>query len=82
MAKLHAILRPFLLRRMKADVEIMLPRKKEIILYATMTDHQRNFQEHLVNKTLEGHLMETVSIGNNYISSWLIAVYRSLDVVP
>ncbi|KAH6797117.1 chromatin remodeling 1 [Perilla frutescens var. hirtella] len=57
-AKLHAILRPFLLRRMKADVEQMLPRKKEIILYATLTDHQKNFQDHLVNKTLEGHLQE------------------------
>ncbi|CAM8996032.1 unnamed protein product [Rhodiola kirilowii] len=57
-AKLHAILRPFLLRRMKSDVEHMLPRKKEIILYATMTDHQRSFQDHLVNRTLEGYLQE------------------------
>ncbi|KAK9756451.1 hypothetical protein RND81_01G098600 [Saponaria officinalis] len=38
-AKLHAILRPFLLRRMKSDVELSLPRKKEIILYASMTEH-------------------------------------------
>ncbi|XP_022985070.1 ATP-dependent DNA helicase DDM1 [Cucurbita maxima] len=57
-AKLHAILRPFLLRRMKSDVELMLPRKKEIILYATMTECQKNFQEHLINKTLESHLSE------------------------
>ncbi|EPS73256.1 hypothetical protein M569_01495, partial [Genlisea aurea] len=56
--KLHAILRPFLLRRMKADVEQLLPRKKEIILYATLTDHQKDFQDHLVNKTLESHLRE------------------------
>ncbi|RAL52518.1 hypothetical protein DM860_017212 [Cuscuta australis] len=62
-AKLHAILRPFLLRRIKADVEQMLPRKKEIILYATMTEHQKNFQEHLINKTLEGHLIENVVNG-------------------
>lgn len=59
-AKLHAILRPFLLRRMKSDVEQMLPGKKEIILYATMTEHQRNFQDHLINKTLENHLREKV----------------------
>ncbi|KAL8531919.1 hypothetical protein ACS0TY_008503 [Phlomoides rotata] len=57
-AKLHAILRPFLLRRLKIDVEQMLPRKKEIIIYATLTDHQKNFQDHLINKTLEGHLIE------------------------
>ncbi|XP_065873619.1 ATP-dependent DNA helicase DDM1 isoform X2 [Euphorbia lathyris] len=60
-AKLHGILRPFLLRRLKADVEQMLPRKKEIILYATLTEYQKNFQDHLVNKTLENHLIETVS---------------------
>ncbi|XP_022136852.1 ATP-dependent DNA helicase DDM1 [Momordica charantia] len=57
-AKLHAILRPFLLRRMKSDVEIMLPRKKEIIIYASLTEYQKNFQDHLVNKTLETHLLE------------------------
>ncbi|KAG9440969.1 hypothetical protein H6P81_021134 [Aristolochia fimbriata] len=56
-SKLHSILRPFLLRRMKEDVEQMLPRKKEIILYANMTDHQKQLQEHLVNKTLENHLL-------------------------
>ncbi|KAM0975466.1 hypothetical protein ACFX2C_018492 [Malus domestica] len=57
-AKLHAILRPFLLRRMKSDVEHMLPRKKEIILYASMTDHQKHFQDLLINKTLENYLLE------------------------
>ncbi|KDP38310.1 hypothetical protein JCGZ_05196 [Jatropha curcas] len=64
-AKLHAILRPFLLRRMKADVEQMLPRKKEIILYATLTEHQKNFQDHLINKTLEGYLREKMDTGRS-----------------
>ncbi|KAL7193086.1 hypothetical protein ACSBR2_024826 [Camellia fascicularis] len=63
-AKLHSILRPFLLRRMKSDVEQMLPRKKEIILYASMTEHQRNFQDHLVNKTLENYLRDKVDTGH------------------
>ncbi|PSS36469.1 ATP-dependent DNA helicase [Actinidia chinensis var. chinensis] len=62
-AKLHAILRPFLLRRMKSDVEQMLPRKKEIILYATMTEKQRDFKDHLVNHTLESHLRENLDTG-------------------
>ncbi|KAK9670004.1 hypothetical protein RND81_13G169900 [Saponaria officinalis] len=62
-AKLHAILRPFLLRRMKSDVELSLPRKKEILLYATMTEHQKNFQDHLINRTLENYLVENVSLG-------------------
>nr|XP_004233969.1 ATP-dependent DNA helicase DDM1-like isoform X1 [Solanum lycopersicum]XP_010317212.1 ATP-dependent DNA helicase DDM1-like isoform X1 [Solanum lycopersicum] len=65
-AKLHAILRPFLLRRLKVDVEQMLPRKKEIILYATMTEHQKKFQDHLINRTLEGYLTENVSLGNHF----------------
>ncbi|XP_078430427.1 chromatin remodeling 1 [Wolffia australiana] len=55
-SKLHSILRPFLLRRMKQDVEQLLPRKKEIILYADMTDHQKNIQDHLLNKTLENYM--------------------------
>ena len=58
-AKLHAILRPFILRRIKADVEQILPRKKEIILYATMTEYQKNFQDHLINKTLGSYLINT-----------------------
>ena len=55
-SKLHSILRPFLLRRMKEEVEQLLPRKKEIILYANMTDHQKMFQDHLINKTLENYM--------------------------
>ncbi|KAK7309289.1 hypothetical protein RJT34_05880 [Clitoria ternatea] len=60
-AKLHAILRPFLLRRMKSDVEIMLPKKKEIIIYATMTEYQKKLQDHLVNKTFGNYLEENMS---------------------
>lgn len=71
-AKLHAILRPFLLRRMKEDVELSLPRKKEIILYATVTEHQKNFQDHLVNKTLEEHLRGKVDTGNQFIIYFLL----------
>jgi ATP-dependent DNA helicase len=38
---LHAILKPFLLRRMKIDVEADLPPKKEYVLYAPLTEQQR-----------------------------------------
>ncbi|CAI8584559.1 unnamed protein product [Vicia faba] len=62
-AKLHAILRPFLLRRMKSDVELSLPRKKEIIIYANMTEHQKSLQDHLINETFEKHLNRKLSIG-------------------
>ena len=39
--KLHTILNPFMMRRLKADVAKYLPEKKEIIVYAGMTDDQR-----------------------------------------
>ena len=40
--KLHEILRPFLLRRVKSDVlKGVLPPKQEIVLYAPMTGLQR-----------------------------------------
>ncbi|RLM87726.1 ATP-dependent DNA helicase DDM1-like [Panicum miliaceum] len=61
-SKLHAILRPFLLRRMKEDVEQMLPRKKEIIVYANMTEHQKQIQDHLVEKTFDNYLHEESDI--------------------
>ena len=39
-SKLHQILRPFLLRRLKADVELEVPKKYEFILFAWMTEWQ------------------------------------------
>lgn len=37
---LHGILKPFLLRRLKSDVENNLPPKKEYVLYAPLTKSQ------------------------------------------
>lgn len=51
-SKLHAILRPFLLRRIKSDVETSLPPKMEIVLYAGMSDMQRQFNDQLRDRTL------------------------------
>ncbi|XP_057857656.2 ATP-dependent DNA helicase DDM1 [Cryptomeria japonica] len=62
-SKLHLILRPFLLRRLKEEVEQNLPKKKEIILYANMTEHQKQIQDHLVNKTLEAYLQSKAERG-------------------
>ncbi|KAF4552086.1 SNF2 family N-terminal domain-containing protein 13 [Elsinoe fawcettii] len=49
-SSLHAILKPFLLRRVKADVETSLPKKREYILYAPLTASQRE----LYHEILEG----------------------------
>lgn len=50
--KLHSLLKPFLLRRIKADVEIALPRKQELLLYAPMSKLQRQLNQQLLERTL------------------------------
>jgi len=52
LGKLHSILKPFLLRRIKSDVETSLPAKKEMILYAHMTPTQKQYNEELRKRTL------------------------------
>lgn len=54
--KLHQILRPFLLRRLKVDVERSLPPKKEYVLYAPLTERQRELYDAVVKGCLRGVL--------------------------
>jgi len=54
--KLHEILRPFLLRRLKVDVERTLPPKKEYVLYAPLTERQREVYDAVVKGCLRGLL--------------------------
>jgi hypothetical protein len=49
----RSIHRPFLLRRIKTDVETSLPSKKEILLYAQMTPLQKKLDKQLRDKTLQ-----------------------------
>ncbi|OIW28599.1 hypothetical protein CONLIGDRAFT_578119 [Coniochaeta ligniaria NRRL 30616] len=62
--KIHFILRPFLLRRIKADVAAYLPKKREYVLFAPMTKDQTDLynaitdpdtdtREYLENKVVE-----------------------------
>ncbi|KGO75223.1 Helicase, C-terminal [Penicillium italicum] len=59
---MHAILKPFLLRRLKTDVETSLPKKREYILYAPLTPEQRDLYREIINGTgrqyLEGKALE------------------------
>ena len=41
--RLHAVLRPFLLRRLKAEVEKKLPPKKEVKIYVGLSKMQREW---------------------------------------
>jgi ATP-dependent DNA helicase len=64
-ASLHAILKPFLLRRVKADVESMMPRKREYVLFAPLTPMQRELYQAVLDGTsrayLEGKAVERIT---------------------
>lgn len=42
--RLHSVLRPFLLRRLKSEVEKKLPPKKELKVYVGLSKMQREWQ--------------------------------------
>ncbi|KAK4631919.1 Lymphoid-specific helicase [Fulvia fulva] len=64
-ASLHAILKPFLLRRVKADVETSLPKKREYVLYAPLTQTQRELYQEILDGNsrayLENKVVESLS---------------------
>ncbi|TVY55423.1 ISWI chromatin-remodeling complex ATPase ISW2, partial [Lachnellula cervina] len=51
--QLHRVLRPFLLRRVKSDVEKSLLPKKEINLYIGMSDMQINWYKKILEKDID-----------------------------
>lgn len=59
-SSLHAILKPFLLRRVKTDVETSLPKKREYILYAPMTTTQKDLYRHILEGDSRAYLEEKV----------------------
>lgn len=50
--KLHHVLRPFMLRRLKADVEKELPPKKETKLYIGLSVMQKKYYKSILEKNL------------------------------
>lgn len=66
---LHAILKPFLLRRVKADVEHSLPKKREYVLFAPLTSEQRELYHEILagdsRAYLEDKVVETLSRNNS-----------------
>jgi len=49
---LHQILTPFLLRRVKTDVDLEIPPKKEVLVYCPMTERQEEMYRAIVEKTI------------------------------
>ncbi|KAI1063287.1 hypothetical protein LB507_005683 [Fusarium sp. FIESC RH6] len=51
--KIHLILQPMLLRRVKSDVASYLPKKREYVLFAPMTKEQTDLYNVLTNKKVD-----------------------------
>eukprot|EP00898_Chlorokybus_atmophyticus_P006003 jgi/Chlat1/6403/Chrsp45S05917 len=51
--QLHKVLRPFLLRRLKSDVEKSLPPKKETILKIGLSEMQKHYYRSLLQKDID-----------------------------
>lgn len=62
--KLHRVLRPYLLRRLKADVEKQMPAKFEHIVYCRLSKRQRYLYEEFMSMA---QTRETLASGN-YLS--------------
>ena len=66
--KMRVVLQPLLLRRIKADVEHLLPKKREYILYAPMTKDQTELYNAITDKGtdtrkfLEDKIVERLTI--------------------
>jgi ATP-dependent DNA helicase len=54
---LHNILKPFLLRRVKSEVEVEIPDKKEFVVYCPMTKKQVDLYRATVSGLLREHLV-------------------------
>lgn len=51
--QLHKVLKPFLLRRIKSDVEKLLLPKKELNIYCGMSDMQRSWYQKILEKDID-----------------------------
>ncbi|MCJ1459330.1 swr1 complex component [Mycoblastus sanguinarius] len=62
-AKLHKILRPYLLRRLKADVEKQMPGKYEHVVYCRLSKRQRYLYDGFMSRA---QTRETLASGNTF----------------
>ncbi|CAK9294042.1 unnamed protein product [Gordionus sp. m RMFG-2023] len=67
---LHQILAPFLLRRMKSDVDFNIPPKKEILVYSPLSDF---FQAQLYKAILEKDISDQVRKMRTFLSGLKIS---------
>uniref|UniRef100_A0A8C5Q3Q0 Helicase SRCAP n=1 Tax=Leptobrachium leishanense TaxID=445787 RepID=A0A8C5Q3Q0_9ANUR len=66
--RLHKVLRPFLLRRIKADVEKQMPKKYEHVIYCRLSKRQRFLYDDFMSQATtrdtlaSGHFMSVINI--------------------
>ncbi|KAJ2685869.1 putative ATPase [Coemansia spiralis] len=68
-SKLHQILQPFLLRRLKVDVEKFLPPKREYLIACPMAPLQYEYYQAVRGPNLRGFLEEKFISGGNSASA-------------
>lgn len=74
MSRLHAVLRPFLLRRLKSEVEKKLKPKKEVKVYVGLSKMQRDWYTKV--------LMKDIDVGKIYsIYFFTIVICKSIVVM-
>lgn len=87
--RLHKVLRPFLLRRLKKEVETELPEKTEYVIKCDMSALQRIVYRHLKNGLLidSSHVSEKeIDLGlyikqnTNQFFNKIINIFRKTDV--
>jgi len=74
--QLHKVLKPFLLRRLKNEVEKSLKPKKEIKLFIGMSDLQRNLYKGLLMKDI-GAINGTLLLSPNLRSIFLVPFFST-----
>ncbi|KAL8601345.1 hypothetical protein ACOMHN_054638 [Nucella lapillus] len=58
LSMLHQILTPFMLRRLKTDVDLRIPPKKEVMVYAPLCPLQKDFYAALIDRTIFDKIKE------------------------
>ncbi|KAH0521435.1 Lymphocyte-specific helicase [Microtus ochrogaster] len=86
---LHQILTPFLLRRLKSDVALEVPPKREVVVYAPLSNKQEIFYKAIVNRTIanmfgscEKETIELSPTGRPKRRSRKLINYRETDEFP
>jgi len=74
-SKLHTILRPFVLRRVKADVLSKMATKREYVIYCPLTPLQRMYYKALLDGELQ-YLRSSSSVGGMRVQNTLMQLRK------